>query len=225
MWIYAAAARRGSLSLPSDHHPPMSLSAASSPRRLVDRDPFDDPRYVLSKSSVNDFLPSSIDQSTGDSEARGIASSLVGGDMVHKETFYQILELDEDDEREFSSGMASAYCDQARSTYKQMEDAFQEKDLPKLSSLGHFLKGSSAALGMAKVQASCERMQHYGKCRDEETESDLTASEALDRIGDLLVQVGQECIDAEKWLVDWYAKKKLALDITADWPYGPPPTR
>lgn len=78
------------------------------------------------------------------------------------------------------------------------------KDLATLSSLGHFLKGSSAALGVAKVQASCERMQHYGQRRDEEANSDLTDDEALARIERLLVQVKKEYDDAEKWLREWY---------------------
>lgn len=78
------------------------------------------------------------------------------------------------------------------------------KDLAKLSSLGHFLKGSSAALGVAKVQASCERMQHYGQRRDEQAGVDLSDEEALTRIDALLVQVKNEYSDAEKWLKDWY---------------------
>lgn len=38
----------------------------------------------------------------------------------------------------------------------------KDKDLPTLSSLGHFLKGSSATLGLSKVRDSCEKIQHFG---------------------------------------------------------------
>lgn len=41
------------------------------------------------------------------------------------------------------------------------------KDLERLSSLGHFLKGSSATLGFTKVKNECEKIQHYGHMMDE----------------------------------------------------------
>lgn len=43
----------------------------------------------------------------------------------------------------------------------------EEKDLEKLSSLGHFLKGSSATLGFNKIRDECEKIQHYGHKKDE----------------------------------------------------------
>ena len=42
-----------------------------------------------------------------------------------------------------------------------------DKDLPTLSSLGHFLKGSSATLGLTRVKDSCEKIQHFGLGKDE----------------------------------------------------------
>lgn len=78
------------------------------------------------------------------------------------------------------------------------------KDLRKLSSLGHFLKGSSAALGVSKVQASCEKIQHYGELRDEEEDKDLTNEEALAKIDSLLGTVKEEYAVAEKALKAWY---------------------
>ncbi|KDQ62234.1 hypothetical protein JAAARDRAFT_30119 [Jaapia argillacea MUCL 33604] len=125
------------------------------------------------------------------------------------ETFQQILELDEDDEQDFSKGMAYAYFSQARQTFVEMTDAFSAKDLPKLSSLGHFLKGSSAALGVTKVQAACEKIQHYGQLRDEETGEngiDLTAEVALAKISNLLAKVKVEYAVAERWLKNWYGE-------------------
>lgn len=44
----------------------------------------------------------------------------------------------------------------------------EDEDLKKLSELGHFLKGSSATLGLVKVRDSCEKIQRYGKKEDEE---------------------------------------------------------
>ncbi|TFK48654.1 histidine phosphotransferase [Heliocybe sulcata] len=130
------------------------------------------------------------------------------------ETFHQILDLDEDETHDFSRGMAWAYFSQASTTFDDMEGAFKEKDLKKLSSLGHFLKGSSAALGVAKVQASCEKIQHYGQLRDEDAGSDLTEEAALGKIKPLLSKVKVEYAAAEKWLKQWY--KENAADEEPD---------
>jgi HPt (histidine-containing phosphotransfer) domain-containing protein len=76
--------------------------------------------------------------------------------------------------------------------------------LPRLSSLGHFLKGSSAALGVSKVQDSCEKIQNYGQLRDEDTGKDLSKEDALGKIERLLGQVKKEYSASEKWLKKWY---------------------
>jgi osomolarity two-component system phosphorelay intermediate protein YPD1 len=79
-----------------------------------------------------------------------------------------------------------------------------EGSLSKLSSLGHFLKGSSAALGIIKVQASCEKMQHYGNKRDEEEGEDLDEAEAMRRIEALLRECKREYVVARAWLKRLY---------------------
>ena len=79
-----------------------------------------------------------------------------------------------------------------------------DKSLPKLSSLGHFLKGSSAALGIIKVQDSCEKMQHYGLLRDEEAGEALGEKEALDRIKSLLVDCKKDYAVARAWMKKLY---------------------
>ena len=78
------------------------------------------------------------------------------------------------------------------------------EELAKLSQLGHFLKGSAAALGVTHVQASCERLQHYGARRDEEEGVDLSNEKALEKIRPLLVQIKREYAEAERWLKDYY---------------------
>lgn len=120
------------------------------------------------------------------------------------ETFTQILDLDEDGNHDFSRGMAWAYFTQAEETFNNLDDALQAKDLATLSSLGHFLKGSSAALGVSKVQDSCEKIQHYGQLRDEDADVDLSAKDALGKIERLLGQVKKEYSASEKWLKKWY---------------------
>ncbi|KAI0754692.1 histidine-phosphotransfer domain HPT domain-containing protein [Daedaleopsis nitida] len=132
--------------------------------------------------------------------------------VIDLETFTQILDLDEDDTHDFSLGMTEAYFTQASTTFTDMDNAFESKDLPKLSALGHFLKGSSAALGVSAVQATCEHIQHYGALRDELNDADLTEQAALDKIAPLLSRVKREYAVAEKWLQDWYKEHATPAD-------------
>ena len=57
-----------------------------------------------------------------------------------------------------------------------------------------------------------ERIQHYGKCWDEEAGKALSEQEALDMIAPLLKTVSKEYQEAEKWLKNWYLKKSIDLD-------------
>ncbi|RKF75288.1 Multistep phosphorelay regulator 1 [Golovinomyces cichoracearum] len=91
------------------------------------------------------------------------------GENVDAATFMQILEMDDDeDEKEFSKSIVLGFFDQAEATFIKMDDALESKDLAALSSLGHFLKGSSATLGLSKVMNSCEKIQHFGQKKDAE---------------------------------------------------------
>lgn len=81
-----------------------------------------------------------------------------------------------------------------------------DKNLIELSKLGHFLKGSSAAIGLGKVQASCQKIQHYGDQRDEEAKKDLEPEEALDKITNQLAQLREEYIEAKQTLEDWFCE-------------------
>jgi osomolarity two-component system, phosphorelay intermediate protein YPD1 len=51
--------------------------------------------------------------------------------------------------------------------YANLECDSERRDLNQLSQLGHFLKGSSATLGLTKVKDSCEKIQHFGAHKDE----------------------------------------------------------
>jgi osomolarity two-component system phosphorelay intermediate protein YPD1 len=79
----------------------------------------------------------------------------------------------------------------------------EKKDLPELSRLGHFLKGSSAAIGLKMVKATCEKIQNIGN-RHDETEGDLDQDEAMKRITPLLPQVKTEYAEAEDYLKNFY---------------------
>jgi osomolarity two-component system phosphorelay intermediate protein YPD1 len=82
----------------------------------------------------------------------------------------------------------------------------KKKDLATLSSLGHFLKGSSATLGLTKVKDSCEKIQHYGQMKDEAGTADEPDEEkCLELIKDTLVAVKEEYAEVEKVLKKFYA--------------------
>lgn len=81
----------------------------------------------------------------------------------------------------------------------------KEGDLATLSSLGHFLKGSSATLGLTKVKDSCEKIQHYGQKKDEEgTIDEPDEAKCLERIKETLVAVKEEYAEVEKVLKKFY---------------------
>jgi len=129
------------------------------------------------------------------------------GDSIDAMTFEQILEMDDDEEeREFSRSIVFGFFEQAEQTFKKMDDALEERDLATLSSLGHFLKGSSATLGLTKVKDSCEKIQHYGQLKDEAgTTDEPDEDKCLERIKDTLVAVKEEYAEVEKVLKKFYA--------------------
>lgn len=129
------------------------------------------------------------------------------GDSIDALTFQQILEMDDDeDDRDFSRSIVFGFFEQAEQTFTEMEDALEKKDLATLSSLGHFLKGSSATLGLTKVKDSCEKIQHYGQKKDEAGTTDEPNEEkCLEKIKETLVTVKEEYAEVEKVLKKFFA--------------------
>ncbi|EIN06378.1 histidine phosphotransferase [Punctularia strigosozonata HHB-11173 SS5] len=129
------------------------------------------------------------------------------------EIFQQLIELDDDDPtHDFSYSTATGFFSQAEGTFEEMDKALYEKDLKTLSDKGHFLKGSSAMLGLARVQSSCTKIQHYGDLRDEEAGIALTEDDALRRIGELLVQVKKDFAIGKEWLLNWFKDNGAPVD-------------
>jgi HPt (histidine-containing phosphotransfer) domain-containing protein len=95
-----------------------------------------------------------------------------------------------------------------------MKAGLAEKNLSVLASKGHFLKGpcctaislsgpstkhllalpgSSAALGLVKVQSRCEALQNFGNQKQADGKGPLLeASEALDKCSEALVELEKE---------------------------------
>ncbi|PWN89966.1 histidine-phosphotransfer domain, HPT domain-containing protein [Acaromyces ingoldii] len=125
-------------------------------------------------------------------------------EIIDMDIFGQLLEMDDEDDREFSKEIVWNYFDQAESTFSKMDQALSKKDLPELSTLGHFLKGSSAAVGVIKVRDSCEYMQHYGKKADKDGITELSAEAALEKLTTTLEGVKIEYKEAEVALRKFY---------------------
>jgi len=75
-----------------------------------------------------------------------------------------------------------------------------------LSSLGHFLKGSSAALGLIKLKASYEKIQNYGNKLDETGNNPINENDALAKIAGVLLVIKKDFREAEIWLKRFYGE-------------------
>lgn len=73
-----------------------------------------------------------------------------------------------------------------------------------MSRLGHFLKGSSAALGLVKITGSCQRLQRFSEFKDAEGIATITDEEAKNLIQVLLVQMQEEYQEAQTYLTSLY---------------------
>lgn len=85
----------------------------------------------------------------------------------------------------------------------------------KLSSLGHFLKGSSATLGLVKIRDGCENIQQYGKNENVDGSPELDSELCLKRIKEALKEVKTDYRDVESKLRKYYGEEE-APDQTED---------
>ncbi|KAK9767490.1 Phosphorelay intermediate protein [Basidiobolus ranarum] len=126
--------------------------------------------------------------------------------LVDYSTFGQILGMDDNEEREFSRSIVYNYFRQARATFRKMESSLRRKDIQALSQLSHYLKGSSAALGLQKVEILCEEIQFYGsKIKNID---DSSFDKSLESIHLLLEQLKDEHAKVECYLKNFYAEKR-----------------
>lgn len=128
--------------------------------------------------------------------------------LVDWPVFWELVAMDEDEEG-FSQGLFQTFVDQFEDTYKELEESVEEKDLDKLSSLGHYLKGSAAALGLVTVAEQCERIQNYGhknNCDDFELDDETNTDITDDAYWVTLVE------DAMAKVQDAFKKSKAALN-------------
>lgn len=115
-------------------------------------------------------------------------------DVIDMDVFDQIIELDDGDSS-FVSGMVTEYLEQVEDTFNEMDQAMESKDWKEISQLGHFLKGSSAALGVKQVSLTCEKIQNTAKGTPTE--------KTLEEVTSLLKRVKEEYGAAKIWLLEY----------------------
>lgn len=126
--------------------------------------------------------------------------------VVDHETFDQLLEMDEGDPgHPFTREMVDNFFTQAKETFEKMDKALSSNDLPLLSRLGHFLKGSSAALGLLRMRQTCELIQHYGNCKESNGISPIEHDVALGRVVKIMAITKNEYEMAIQYLNDFLA--------------------
>ncbi|RKP31290.1 histidine-phosphotransfer domain, HPT domain-containing protein [Metschnikowia bicuspidata] len=81
--------------------------------------------------------------------------------LVDWPVFSELVAMDEDEEG-FSRGLFQTFVDQFEDTYRKFKENVDKTNLDGLSALGHYLKGSAAALGLVTIAEQCERIQNYG---------------------------------------------------------------
>ncbi|KAI8583723.1 hypothetical protein K450DRAFT_222470 [Umbelopsis ramanniana AG] len=131
-----------------------------------------------------------------------------GEDLLDMATFDQLLDMDDEEDHEFSKSIVWDYFKQAEATFEDMDGALEKKDLSELSRLGHFLKGSSAAIGLRMVKATCEKIQNIGNLKDETGISTIDSEEALKQIAPLLPLVNKEYKAAKSHLETFYEEQE-----------------
>lgn len=126
---------------------------------------------------------------------------------IDAEVFKQILDMDDgDEEKEFSRTIVFDFFSQAEEKIEEMKVNLQQKNLDGLSSLGHFLKGSSATLGFTKIKDACEAIQHLGNGLDEHGQRMVTdPKDSLDRIQKKVDVMEVDCKLLRKILRRYYS--------------------
>ncbi|CAN6605670.1 phosphorelay intermediate protein Ypd1p [Trichomonascus vanleenenianus] len=136
-------------------------------------------------------------------------------DFIDWDTFNQVKEMDdEDDDNSFLVSLVGNFFEQAVSTFNTMDKALEEKDLVQLSSLGHFIKGSSAALGFKNIQSECEKIQHLGAGKDETGTTEVVDDDEgqLDRIATCLKTAREEYAKVKDYMDELYPSISAAAE-------------
>ncbi len=83
---------------------------------------------------------------------------------LNLDTLQQLLDMDDlDSNHEFSSSLLSDYFIQVVEKLEELKTLLRDGDIVGVGKVGHFLKGSSAAIGALSAQRICDDIQHWEK--------------------------------------------------------------
>lgn len=155
-------------------------------------------------------------------------------DEVDMNTFNQIAEIDDSGNSSFCISLYFDFFGQAEDTFKSMRSALYAsqidsyiarrlrqmtltrnhrdiQDYDRLSSLAHYIKGSSATVGLFKIHDGCERIERFSKQRDGSTVvSPQDAQQSTSQIRDVLVALQEHNKRAEHALRRHFGMKTEA---------------
>jgi osomolarity two-component system phosphorelay intermediate protein YPD1 len=85
-----------------------------------------------------------------------------------------------------------------------------QRDLPKLSFLARFFKGSASAYGLRKVRQCCEKIEHYGSKRNEDgSAAEYDEDLCLSRINSE-ISILRNTLTEAQMAFEFFYKTKLA---------------
>ncbi|KAF4121651.1 osomolarity two-component system, phosphorelay intermediate protein YPD1 [Geosmithia morbida] len=134
------------------------------------------------------------------------AQQFLPSDALDIMTFSQIIEMDDADDHEFSVSIIFGFFDQVEETLQDLDKALEERNMDEIYRLGHFLKGSSATIGLIKVRDACEKIQRYGKLENLDGTPNQDKEQMLEKIEKTTSILKSEYSRAEKGLRAFYAQ-------------------
>ncbi|CDK29103.1 unnamed protein product [Kuraishia capsulata CBS 1993] len=150
--------------------------------------------------------------------------TLENSELINWVIFSELLLMDEDEEG-FAQSLITTFVEQALGIFKEMDELLSKSsekndaNLTKLSNLGHYLKGSAAALGLHKIQEECERIQNYGaKISDgfEQSEAAKNVQDWFDCCANALTEAKKYFKESGNLLSDYFDEDFFATSDEPD---------
>lgn len=126
--------------------------------------------------------------------------------LIEWSVFSELVAMDEDEEG-FSKSLFQTFVDQVLETFKEIDENLKTKNFDKISALGHYLKGSAAALGLEKISSQCERIQNYGHKVNFDNFELKDKKDPKD--DDFWIELIEDALNKAR---DWFSKSRKALN-------------
>lgn len=81
--------------------------------------------------------------------------------LIDDEIFNQLLDIEEDDSKDFTRGLVQDFFQQVDESIVEFKELLDDCKVIEAGKLGHYLKGSSAMIGVTKVKDVCEDIQMW----------------------------------------------------------------